>query len=92
MPGVYRKSNVLASIKEQNKQEEYLVEKLKKKQVEEQQRKVHRRETVRELKLVDNSELAGAADSLEGREVLQRDLDKLQGWAITNCMKFNKRK
>lgn len=39
MPGVYRKSNALASIKEQNKQEECLVEKLKKKQVEEQQGK-----------------------------------------------------
>jgi len=38
MPGVYRR-NKRASIKEQNKQEEYLVEKLKKKQAEEQQRK-----------------------------------------------------
>jgi len=44
---------------------------------------------VREFKLVDSSELAGAADCLEGRDVLQRDLDKLQAWAITNCMKFN---
>lgn len=32
------------------------------------------------------------AESLESREALQRDHDKLEGWAISNCMKFNKSK
>lgn len=31
-----------------------------------------------------------AADPLESREALQRHLSKLEGWAITNYMKFNK--
>jgi len=38
----------------------------------------------------DNSKLGGAADSLEGREALQRDLEKLKSCAITNCMEFSK--
>ncbi|KAJ7420069.1 hypothetical protein WISP_50134 [Willisornis vidua] len=43
-------------------------------------------------KSADDTELGGAVDSLEGGEVLQRDLDKLAGWEITNHMKFNKGK
>ena len=31
-------------------------------------------------------------DSLECKEALQRDLDRLEGWTITNHMKFNKSK
>lgn len=34
----------------------------------------------------DNTKLEGAVDFLRGREALQKDLDKLQGWAITNLL------
>ncbi|KAJ7400597.1 hypothetical protein BTVI_104072 [Pitangus sulphuratus] len=36
----------------------------------------------------DDTKLGGAVDFFKGREVLKRDLDKLEDWAITNCMKF----
>jgi len=35
--------------------------------------------------------LGGYVDSLECIEALQRDLDKLGGWAITKCIKINRR-
>ena len=44
------------------------------------------------VSLMVHVKLGGAVDSLEGRKVLKRDLDKLEVWAITNCMKFNKTK
>ena len=44
------------------------------------------------IKFANNTELEGAVDSLEGREALQRDPHRLESWAITNHMKFNKSK
>ena len=40
----------------------------------------------------DDIKLGGAVDSSEGREALQRDLNKSGVWAITNHVKFNKGK
>jgi len=43
-------------------------------------------------KFANNTKLCGVVDMQEGRDAIQKDLDRLERWACVNCMKFNKAK
>lgn len=43
-------------------------------------------------KFATNTKLCGAVNTLEGRDAIQRDLDRPETWGCVNLMKFNKAK
>jgi len=43
-------------------------------------------------RFANDTKLCGAVNMLEGRDAIQRDLDRCERWACVNFMKFNKAK
>ncbi|GAB0187343.1 cAMP-dependent protein kinase inhibitor alpha [Grus japonensis] len=43
-------------------------------------------------KFANDTELCGVVNRLEGRDAIQRNLDRLERWARANLMKLNKAK
>ena len=44
------------------------------------------------IKFANNTKLCDVVNTLDGRDVIQRDLNRLEMWAHVNFMKFNKAK